>query len=104
MAVLVVALIAFLGTFFNHNLQVVRFAANQAANAQGASGAASSARVSLKEWDVPTPNSYPHDPALSPDGALWYTGQGSNTLGRLDPMTGKVREFHLKPPNSGPHG
>ncbi len=104
MAVLVVALIVFLGTLFNHNPQVARFAAKQAAIAQSASGAASSAKVILKEWDVPTPNSHPHDPALAPDGALWYTGQQSNTLGRLDPMTGKVQEFHLKTPNSGPHG
>jgi virginiamycin B lyase len=104
MAVLVVALTVFLGTLFNHNPQGARFAAKQAAIAQSASGAASSAKVILKEWDVPTPNSHPHDPALSPDGALWYTGQGSNTLGRLDPTTGKVQEFHLKTPNSGPHG
>ena len=104
MAVLVVALIAFLGTLFNHNLRVAQFAAKQAAITQGAAGAASAARVILREWDVPTPNSHPHDPALSPDGALWYTGQGSNTLGRLDPMTGKVQEFHLKTSNSGPHG
>ena len=53
---------------------------------------------------MPRPNSHPHDPALAPDGALWYTGQESNTLGRLDPVTGKVREFQLKTPDSGPHG
>jgi hypothetical protein len=64
-AVLVVALIVFLGALFNHNPQVARFA-KQAAIAQGASGAASSIRVILKEWDVPTPNSHPHDPALAP--------------------------------------
>lgn len=40
MAVLVVALIVFLGALFNHNPQVARFAAKQAAIAQGASGAA----------------------------------------------------------------
>jgi hypothetical protein len=72
MAVLVVALIVFLGALFNHNPQVARFAANQAAIAQGASGAASSIRVIIKEWDVPTPNSHPHDPALAPDGTFWY--------------------------------
>jgi len=100
MPVLVVALIVLLGTLFNHNPQGARFAARQAAIAQSASGAASSVKVILKEWDVPTPNSHPHDPALAPDGALWYTGQESNTLGRLDPVTGKV----LKTPDSGPHG
>ena len=60
--------------------------------------------VPIKEYEVSTPHSHPHDPALAPDGALWYTGQGSNTLGRLDPLTGKVQEFQLKTPNSGPHG
>jgi virginiamycin B lyase len=28
----------------------------------------------------------------------------SNTLGRLDPKTGKIQEFRLKTPDSGPHG
>src|SRR5579864_9123034 len=41
------------------------------------------APVSIQEWDVPTPNSRPHDPAVAPDGALWYTGQMANHLGRL---------------------
>lgn len=66
--------------------------------------AAGPATVSIKEWDVPTPNSRPHDPALAPDGSLWYTGQMSNTLGRLDPKTGQIKEFSLKTPGSGPHG
>src|SRR5581483_5690271 len=60
--------------------------------------------VSIKEWDVPTPKSRPHDPALAPDGSLWYTGQMSNKLGRLDPKTGEIKEFPLKTPDSGPHG
>ena len=33
------------------------------------------ARVTIREYDVPTPNSRPHDPAVAPDNALWYTGQ-----------------------------
>jgi virginiamycin B lyase len=28
----------------------------------------------------------------------------SNTLGRLDPATGKIQEYHLKTADSGPHG
>ncbi len=60
--------------------------------------------VLIKEWDVPTPNSRPHDPAVAPDGSLWYTGMHSNTIGRLDPVTGKIKEYQLKTPDSGPHG
>jgi virginiamycin B lyase len=61
-------------------------------------------RVEIKEWDVPTPNSRPHDPAVAPDGSLWYTGMESNTLGRVNPKTGQFKEFILKTPDSGPHG
>jgi len=62
------------------------------------------ANVSIREWDVPTPHSRPHDPALGPDGSLWYTGQMANKLGRLDPKTGQFKEYPLKTPDSGPHG
>ncbi len=60
--------------------------------------------ISIKEWGVPTSGSHPHDPAVAPDGVAWYTGQASNTLGRLDPLTGKFTEFPLPTPASGPHG
>jgi virginiamycin B lyase len=61
-------------------------------------------KVVVREWDVPTANSRPHDPEVAPDGALWYTGQLANKLGRLDPKTGTIKEFTLKTENSGPHG
>ena len=60
--------------------------------------------VQIKEYEVPTPHSRPHDPALAPDGSLWYTGQTANKLGRLDPKTGKFKEYPLKTAGSGPHG
>jgi virginiamycin B lyase len=60
--------------------------------------------VTIREWTVPTPDSHPHDPAVAPDGALWYTGQNANTLGRLDPATGRFQEYPLPTPDSGPHG
>lgn len=60
--------------------------------------------ISLREYDLPTPNSRPHDPAVGPDRSLWYTGQQANVLGRLDPGTGKIKEYRLKTPDSGPHG
>lgn len=60
--------------------------------------------VQIKEYEVPTAKSRPHDPALAPDGSLWYTGQAANKLGRLDPNTGEFKEYPLKTPRSGPHG
>lgn len=60
--------------------------------------------VTIKEYEVPTPKSRPHDPALAPDGSLWYTGQAANKLGRLDPKTGEFKEYPLKTAGSGPHG
>jgi len=60
--------------------------------------------VEIQEWNVPTPNSRPHDPAIGPDGSLWYTGMRSNTIGRLDLKAGKIKEYPLNTPDSGPHG
>ena len=62
-----------------------------------------SVKVSIKEWVVPTPGSRPHDPLATADGAIWYTGQFANVLGRLDPTTGQIKEYRLTP-NAGPHG
>jgi virginiamycin B lyase len=62
------------------------------------------ARVSIKVWQVPTPGSRPHDPLASHDGAIWYTGQMANVLGRLDVGSGQIKEYPLKPGHSGPHG
>ena len=62
-----------------------------------------SAKVVIKEWVVPTPGSRPHDPLATADGAIWYTGQFAHTLGRLEPKTGKFKEYRL-PSNPGPHG
>jgi virginiamycin B lyase len=61
-------------------------------------------KVSMEIWQASTPGSRPHDPLAARDGSLWYTGQMANVLGRVNPKTGKVREYHLKTPHSGPHG
>ena len=63
-----------------------------------------SAVAEIKEWQVPTPGSRPHDPLATRDGAIWWTGQLVNKLGRLDPKTGVMKEFTLKSPHTGPHG
>ena len=61
-------------------------------------------KVQFREWVVPTPGARPHDPLVTRDGMLWYSGQFANVLGRLDPQTGHIREFKLEPDASGPHG
>src|SRR5215472_14483749 len=60
--------------------------------------------VAIKEWDVPTKGAHPHDPAVGADGALWFTEQMQNKIGRVDATTGEFKEFPLKVKDSGPHG
>jgi virginiamycin B lyase len=69
-----------------------------------ASVIAGPAQIDIKEWQVPTPGSRPHDPLATRDGSIWYTGQMSNKLGRVDPKTGEVKEYPLKTAQTGPHG
>src|ERR1700676_5757338 len=60
--------------------------------------------VKIREWTVPTKGAHPHDPAVAPDGSLWFTEQLQNKLGRLDPASGTFKEYALKIEDSGPHG
>jgi streptogramin lyase len=48
--------------------------------------------VQTKEFDVSTPNSWPHDPTLAADGSLWLTAQMANKLGRSH----RVKAFQVK--------
>lgn len=61
-------------------------------------------KAAIHEWQVPTKGAHPHDPAVGTDGALWFTEQMMNKIGRLDPSTGTFKEFPLKIADSGPHG
>ena len=29
--------------------------------------------VTIREWAVPSKGAHPHDPAVGPDGSLWFT-------------------------------
>jgi len=61
-------------------------------------------KVNIRLWDVPTQGSRPHDPLATKDGAIWWTAQLANKLGRVDPKTNTIREFTLKSAHTGPHG
>src|SRR5258707_12480779 len=71
-----------------------------------AKGAATVAELDVKihEWSIPSKGGHPHDPAVGPDGALWFTEQMVSKLGRLDPATGDFKEYPLKGKNDGTYG
>src|SRR5580704_12263971 len=60
-------------------------------------------QTSIMQWPLPTFGSRPHDPMVAHDGAIWWTGQLANRLGRLDPQTGQMKEYPVNP-QTGPHG
>src|SRR3954454_692393 len=62
------------------------------------------ADATIRMWTVPTPGSRPHDPMAAKDGTIWWSGQLSNKIGRLNPKTNEMTEFDLKSPRTGPHG
>lgn len=58
--------------------------------------------VSFREWVAPTLGQRARDPVQGPDGMIWYVGQRSNTIGRIDAETGRIREWPL-PAGALPH-
>jgi virginiamycin B lyase len=54
--------------------------------------------ISITEWTLPAAHSMPKDAFVSRrDGVVWYSAASSNLLGRIDPKTGAVEEFRLRP-------
>ena len=65
-------------------------------------GAQGAATVPTREWTVPWEKSRPRDPAVAPDGRIWFVGQVGNYLARLDPTTGEFTRFEVDP-GTHPH-
>lgn len=63
---------------------------------------AGSERIAFKEWRTPTPGARSRDPIQATDGSIWYAGQWSNHIGRINPETGEITEYAL-PANAKPH-
>ena len=53
-----------------------------------------STKVVITEYDLPRERAMPHDVILDDQGMAWYTDFGHQFLGKLDPKTGKVTEYH----------
>ena len=58
--------------------------------------------IEIDEWLVPTLGQRSRDPVEGLDGSIWWTGMWASLVGRLDPLTGDVREYPL-PPSARPH-
>ena len=58
----------------------------------------------MRTWDVPAPGALPHDPAVDPQGNIWFTLQESGQLARFTPDTQEWKLFSVPTANSGPHG
>ena len=59
-------------------------------------------QVAFKQWQTPTLGQRSRDPIQAADGTIWWAGQWSNTIGRIDPKTGAQKEYPL-PANAMPH-
>jgi virginiamycin B lyase len=57
----------------------------------------------IKEFPIPTANSYPFGITAGPDGNLWFTENFGNKIGRITPG-GVIREFPISTANSQPQG
>ena len=50
-------------------------------------------RVILTEYEMPRRESQPHDVAVDANGMVWYNDHGNQYIGRLNPLTGEVKEW-----------
>lgn len=51
--------------------------------------------IAIESWSGPTRGQRARDPVEAPDGSIWWTGQWADVVTRLDPDTGKMREYDL---------
>ena len=55
----------------------------------------------LKEWPVEW-GGRTRDPAVAPDGIVWFVGQAGNYIANLDPKTGAQKKFEIEA-GTNPH-
>jgi streptogramin lyase len=52
-------------------------------------------RVIYTEYDLPRESIEPHDVIVDDKGTVWFSSFGEQYLGKLDPRTGKLKEFEI---------
>jgi len=61
-------------------------------------------KVIVTEYDLPRADSQPHEAVTDAEGMVWYSDFAEGVVGRLDPHTGKVKEWQdplVKPGYNG---
>ena len=58
-------------------------------------------KVLITEYDLPRADSAPHDAIVDSEGMVWYVDFISPFLGRLNPLTGEVKEWTIPVPKPG---
>jgi len=62
-------------------------------------------KATIREWDVPTKGAKPYAIAVGTDGLIWFTEEGANKIGHLNPKTGDFKEYPVnEEKNVGLHG
>ncbi len=56
------------------------------------------------DYALPNSDGWIHDPAVAPDGTVWYTDPTNSCLGNVDSRGGRFREFATGAPRANPHG
>lgn len=52
-------------------------------------------QLKIKEWDVPTPNSFPHEIIVDNNGIVWFAEKEGNNIGKFDPQTEEFTEYKI---------
>ncbi|MBM3778706.1 MAG: hypothetical protein FJW23_10795 [Acidimicrobiia bacterium] len=61
-------------------------------------------RVIMTQYDMPRPDTVPHDMAVAADGTPWYGDQSRMIIGKMDPKTGQFKEWSMPPLPKGHAG
>jgi virginiamycin B lyase len=56
-----------------------------------------STRVIITQYDMPRPDTVPHDVDLDSTGTPWYTDESRMFFGKMNPKTGSFTEYSLPP-------
>lgn len=62
------------------------------------------ATTEIREYAILGENSWPFNIAIGPDKHIWFTQRAGGKIGRLNPSSGKVKDFELPTKHSGPAG